>query len=174
MIWWIFSHPLPNILAMALYFKHLHHPTIRDAKCFGVPKLQGADDALEIYQPDSLILLAITERALVKNLLHFSTEIRGKVYACCTLHGNKFSAEEFLPKAYQNKYPDMVDRWPEVLPIKDYWEFEKEDFFTYADHGIAQAVRGWRGRLSALSRKVEESMQEPLSRAKKNAKHTKL
>ena len=121
MIWWISAHLLPNILVMALYFKHLHHPTTHEARCFGIPKFQGADKALKIYEPGSEVLLAIALNTPPKKRKYISEQHPGKIFACCTLHGTKSPAKDFLSESYNHVHPLMLVMCPHVLTLKDFW-----------------------------------------------------
>lgn len=81
---------------------------------------------------------------------------KGKIYARCKLVGSIAEAGLFLSEQYKSEHPEMLSKWPKVLPVKDFEEFNSDCFIPYLEYELGYAVSLWRGKLMRIDTEYKD------------------
>jgi hypothetical protein len=122
------------------FFKHCYWPELHKCGVLGLPKTQGAANALREYRRDDLVLVAQT-----KNI---HGDYSGKIFGICTLLGLTGSTKELgNPDAIT---ADDNEMWRECLVIDKYWHIEPIEYGAFGE-AFAEQVMHNQGKLFPIT-----------------------
>ena len=119
-----------------IWFKHCYWPDVEEWRCIGLPRNQSATTVLARYQHGDHVLLALARAR--------AHELRGKIFAVCTLRREPGPIAEFISPKID---PDVAVRWPVAIPIAKLWEVHPLDYGEVADGALAHQAMYNRGKL---------------------------
>lgn len=104
--------------AAVIYFKHLYG---RRADEWGVVAFPNVNRACRDYRHDQLVLLAITQNPLPIYGEEVPAELRGCVFAYCTMLRLIAATHEIASPVMVEQYPQVVEQWDRAMPIHRMW-----------------------------------------------------